>query len=239
MSALCRPPSSPSWKTMKAEAALTALEASLRAGRTNRSQSRSTERDDCPLASSHWRKVCPSSRSRALARSVLQMRRIAAMTRSFSLHPRWGYARKEGSRCSGAGQPRTRAEDAHAPVRVQHRHAEAALPRRPVQHAEALQEADVRAAAAEEDVLAVVDLLARLRVSEGEGPAAQERALLDQRDAVAVVEEGAGGGEAGKAASDHHAVARRRMGRRLCSHNRTIRNSFSLPDRETRLAYTS
>ena len=64
----------------------------------------------------------------------------------------------------------------------------------------------------------------------------KEKALLDQRDSIAKVEESASGGEPGEAASDYHAVARRRMGRRLCSHNRTISRSFSLSDRDTRLA---
>ena len=74
----------------------------------------------------------------------------------------------------GGREPRKRANDAHAPVRVHDRHPESVLSRRAVQHSQALQEADVRAAAAQEDVLAVVDLLAGLRVSEGEGPTARK-----------------------------------------------------------------
>ncbi len=79
------------------------------------------------------------------------------------------------------GQPRG-AQGPGAAGAVAHRHVEPPLKRGVPQGAQKAQQPDVGRAAAEEDVLAVVDLAAGVRVAEAVRLAAQEGAALDQRD---------------------------------------------------------
>ena len=75
-----------------------------------------------------------------------------------------------------------------------------------------LEKVDVFGAAAEEDVLAVVQLHARVRINKGKGAPAEVVAALNQGDGDAAFGEGACGGKAGKPPANHHAVATRSIG---------------------------
>ena len=94
--------------------------------------------------------------------------------------------------------------------------------------------------AAEEDVLAVVDLYAGLRVAEREGPAAQERPLFDQGYAESQPQQPPGGREPGQtSAKDGYRPRSRAAGIRLSAHSLAMRRSFSVRPRPMRSAKTS
>ena len=80
---------------------------------------------------------------------------------------------------------------------------EAVVPADGVEDAEAAVEVDERGAAADEDVLAIVDDLAGAGMFVGGGAATEVGAALEEVNAVACVGEGAGGGDSGQASADY------------------------------------
>lgn len=93
-------------------------------------------------------------------------------------------------------------------VRVDHGDVEAVLQRRQAGSPDAVEEPAVGGAAAQVDVLAVVD--GEVAAPEGEGESAQAGPPFEEGDAHAGVGEGEGGGGAGQSAADHDGVASRR-----------------------------
>ena len=98
-----------------------------------------------------------------------------------------------------------------------------------VHGADLAQVVEIVPVATEEDVLAVVDLHAGLRVAEREGPAAQERPLFDQGDAESQPQQPSDGRKAGQtAAEDGYRPCSRAAGSRLSAHSLAIKKSFSV-----------
>ena len=94
-----------------------------------------------------------------------------------------------------------RSEDRAAAARLDHGHA--AVPEDLVGHPDAGIEIDQVGAAAEEDMLAVVDHFASAWMEVGGGAAAQVAAALQDGDAKTGVGQGAGGCQPGHAASNY------------------------------------
>jgi len=83
-----------------------------------------------------------------------------------------------------------------SPSRSEDGHVQAALVADALGCPQAAEEVDISGAAIEDDVLAVVDLDARVRLGKGVGLAAGEGALLQQCDVESAIRELAGGGQA-------------------------------------------
>jgi len=130
-------------------------------------------------------------------------------------------------------QPPRRAEQRAISIFFDDQHAKAALERRAVSDAQTLHEGAVGGAAAQKNVLAVVNLLARLLVHKGVGAAAEERTPLHQGDFEACVQERQRRGEPRQPAADDYAAARRGNSAIVRAHTLNANNSFSREDRLT------
>ena len=109
---------------------------------------------------------------------------------------------------------------------------------RVVQRSQLLKKADVGRTALQEDVLAVVYLLACLRFWKGERPSSQEGPLLQQHYRVAAVSQVAGGCHP-RQASAHHDYLPEILDATPVTHNLAISASFSLVLRLILLLNTS
>ena len=132
-------------------------------------------------------------------------------------------------------------EDAAPAGRRAHLDAQPLLAARQFERADLVEEAPVGVAAAEEDVLAVVDLLAGLAVDERVRPAAEVRPALHERHAAAGVDEPPRSGHARQPAPEHCDGGQRfRTPRsRAVVHSLHVSLSFSQDERPTRSEKTS
>jgi len=161
----------PSWKTMRARSALTCETSPLRVGSVMRFQSERMAWGDWRFSRSQSAKVTPSSSGSGNGRGP-----------GCGEGPGGGgflgggerlEAEQRGQEVQGRRQVRG-GKDARAPDLVHDGHAQPLLEVGAVANAKALEEADVRGAAAEKDVLAVVDDSAGLFIGVGVGAAAEE-----------------------------------------------------------------
>ncbi len=200
--------SSPVWKTFAASASDASAAGRLRVGRTIRFHSASTAAGDWPCSRSQAPNVRRSSAGSA--RSSFDSGRTARAIAMRSRRDRKAKRASDGSRCTGAGR-RARPIQPMRPPGATHRDRQPALQLGQLRRVDALEEAPVRGAAAQEHVLAVVhpDVVA----AERERRAAEPRPALEQRHLGARVGAVERGGDPGQSPSDdgdaHGATAAR------------------------------
>ena len=137
----------------------------------------------------------------------------------------------------GRGQPRA-AKDPLSPARGEDGNVEPWRYVGVAQRSQLGEKVNIGRAATQEDVLAVINLMAGVGIRKGESPASQEGPLLHQRNRVAAISEVAGGGHSRQptAYDDYLPEA---LAAIPFTHSLAISMSFSLALRLTLLPKTS
>ena len=171
----------PSWKTKAASAAETRSLRSLQVGSTIRSQNRAIASRALPVLG---QPVGEADVVQGLAggRAQRAQRRQGAQGGRLLARRQQRVGRERGPRWSGRRQGRGAQRARAAPPRSRTGTSRRLLEHRVAQRAEQSQQGHVGRAAAQEDVLAVVDLTPGVGVAEAVGLAAEEGPPLHQRD---------------------------------------------------------